>query len=237
MTDAFKVTPKLFEHTIYLWEFNWFSYLNQKVFLWSLLSPFEQQKARCFLRVYDKERYIIIKGILRILTGHLLNISPKQLQFKYNLFGKPILMHSTLAFNLSHSKEQVIYAFCKTASVGVDMQYLDFTKPINLLAKRYFSNQENLILSTFKENSKKELFFEGWVKKEAIVKALGTGIHSSLRKIEVIKQKSFQSYNGNTITLYPIQAPLNFKSYLAISSQFSKAVFKYCKQPICLSEF
>ena len=221
------VTPTLLKHIIYVWELNWSNYLNQKVFLWGLLSPLEREKARQFLCYSDQDQYIVIKGILRLLISRLVDIAPNELIFKHNFFGKPILIDRLLEFNLSHAKDQVVYAFCKTAPLGIDIEYVDFSKPIDKLAQRYFSQRENDILASLKDHYKKEAFFSGWTQKEAIVKNLGFGLQLPLSQVEVaLGTKNLQCINLpnfllehlSNLKMYSLEVQEAFKGCLVIQA-------------------
>ncbi len=88
--------------------------------------------------------------------------------------GKPYVKDSKVQFSISHSDNVWICAF-SDAKVGIDFQFfkeLDFDK----IARRFFSGNENLLLSEKVGHEKKALFFEIWAKKEAAGKFFGTGI-------------------------------------------------------------
>ncbi len=126
------------------WE-HYKSYLPQ---LWLFLSSKEQQRAHQWIAAKDREKFIIIRGILRALLGKFTKCNPKELVFNYNAWGKPLLIYPiTYHFNLSHAKKWAVYAFSKEVPVGIDIEYQNRDLSITKLANRYFSKRENLILA------------------------------------------------------------------------------------------
>src|SRR3989338_1428898 len=70
----------------------------------------------------DQDRYIVARGILRIMMGGYLGSDPCQLQFSYSIYGKPILSGSLLNFNLSHSGDIAVYVFTQNRGIGIDVE-------------------------------------------------------------------------------------------------------------------
>src|ERR1700719_3537543 len=79
------------------------------------LSPDEKDRA-ARLRFEDlRYSFIIARGVLRILLGHYLTVSPISVQFKYGPRGKPALaVPRSIDFNVSHSGSFVVFAFAAT---------------------------------------------------------------------------------------------------------------------------
>src|ERR1700761_7294847 len=77
----------------------------------ALLSPDERNRAQRFHFPLHRRRYTIRRGMLRILLGRYLNQEPTSIAFSYGSHGKPALAGKELHFNLSHSGNQVCFAF------------------------------------------------------------------------------------------------------------------------------
>src|SRR3954464_14756730 len=72
----------------------------------ALLAPDERQRAARLRLKKDRDRFVIARGVLRILLGRYLHRNPADLAFSYSLHGKPFLditSSGDLRFNLSHS--------------------------------------------------------------------------------------------------------------------------------------
>ncbi len=186
---------------IQIYYFNLKKIKVNKSTLTSILSKKEVDRANKFKFEKDRNKFIISRGILRELISKINNIDPKKIKYNINIYGKPFISNENgyrLKFNLSHSGELVIYAFSHESEIGIDIEILDSSINHLELAKNYFTNNEINYLSE-SQNSQKlsENFFRVWTRKEALLKAVGTGLFSDLKKIEtlndIIKLKDLPS--------------------------------------------
>src|SRR5260363_377522 len=144
---------------------------------WHLLDNDEKAKANRFHFNIHRHRFIAARGILRCLAGQLLGQPPNALQFSYTSYGKPILKeYPRLQFNLSHSHDRAIYAFTLDMAIGVDIEYQNSQCDVESIAKRFFTAREFNALQTLPGPEKIATFFKLWVRKEAVLKALGYGL-------------------------------------------------------------
>lgn len=151
-----------------------------------LLSADEQARANRFYFQKDHDRFILARGILRIILGQYLNLSPQQLQFQYNETGKPsLLQHSHLCFNLSHSHQLALYAVAWNRDVGIDVEQIDSERDYESIAARFFSSQEQAALNQLSAARKLQGFFNCWTRKEALLKAIGKGLTLPLDQFAV----------------------------------------------------
>jgi 4'-phosphopantetheinyl transferase len=90
------------------------------------LSPDEVKRAERYHFERDRKRFIVRRGLLRIILGHQLGIEPNRVQFQYHPGGKPSLAESSekdrLCFNLSQSRGIGLYAACWNRELGVDIE-------------------------------------------------------------------------------------------------------------------
>ena len=142
----------------------------------SILSEDEFQKSKNFISIKEKNSFITSRGILRCLLGMYLKIDPKQVEILYGFWGKPYLSpNCSLYFNLSHSRDYVLYAFTSTYEVGIDIEYMDLSLDTEELALVAFSSQEQAYWAKVDPKHKTSCFFKFWVYKEAFLKAIGKG--------------------------------------------------------------
>ncbi|MGH9943003.1 MAG: 4'-phosphopantetheinyl transferase family protein [Pyrinomonadaceae bacterium] len=157
------------------------------------LSIDELARAGRFRFRQDCERFIVARGVLRILIARYLKLEPAQLRFTYNRFGKPALTNAdarehhpaTLRFNLSHSHGLALYAFTQGREVGVDVERIEGEKATQLIAEHFFSTAEVAALRTLPAHLRQTAFFNCWTSKEAYVKARGGGLSCDLRDFDV----------------------------------------------------
>jgi len=146
-------------------------------------------KRMCFEK--DRRRWIVARGLLRSLLGQYLAIEPSGLEFCYNSHGKPFVEHpatgSTFQFNLSHSENLAAYAFVHSRPLGIDVQYtrrqpkVDFEK----MARYQFSQHEYQALCALRRDVQEQAFYQCWTRKEAYLKARGTGMSLPLHQFDV----------------------------------------------------
>lgn len=134
----------------------------------------------------DHDRFILARGILRVLLGRYLDLPPQQLQFQYNPTGKPLLNSQTqLCFNLSHSHQLALYAVAWNRDVGIDVEQISLERDYESIAARFFAPQEQATLNQLSPDLKLQGFFNGWTRKEALLKAIGKGLTLPLDQFAV----------------------------------------------------
>lgn len=154
----------------------------------SILSMSENDRAQRFKQEIHRHRFILARGLLRLLLGHYTGQNPAHIEFIYSDRGKPSLKASqtisNLAFNLSHSQDYVLYAFGHHP-LGVDLEHITPKRDVLGIAQRFFSATELTILEQLSPPDRAITFLRYWVCKEAYVKATGEGLADRLQQIEI----------------------------------------------------
>jgi 4'-phosphopantetheinyl transferase len=176
--------------TIYLPKFYHLanSYLN-------LLDQTEKDIASRFHFHYLKINYIVTHGIIRTLLSGYINQKPDQIEIKKTSFGKPFIENHPLRFNLSHSKNYAICVFGIEREVGIDIEYIREDVVDEALTESILSAEELEIHKRLSQAQKIESFFVQWTRKEAFLKALGTGIKVDLKYLSLPQQLSHDFIN------------------------------------------
>ena len=132
-----------------------------------------------FLPAYRREkieRYKNNDDKIRSLVGGLLlryAFGKRADEIAVDANGKPYLDGEN--FNLSHTDGIVALAVAH-APVGVDIEKV---RPVNFaVSNKIFSESETEFLSTFNQDEKSINFFDIWVGKESVCKAIGSGLTS-----------------------------------------------------------
>jgi 4'-phosphopantetheinyl transferase len=153
------------------------------------LSESERIRAERFHFEKDRKRFIIARGLLRTILGCYLDIEPSRVQFSYGSYGKPALGETSgssgLRFNLSHSHFLALYAVTREREIGVDIEHVRPMPEAEQIVKRFFSARENAVFCALPPSQKDEAFFNCWTRKEAYLKAIGSGLAQPLDQIEV----------------------------------------------------
>jgi 4'-phosphopantetheinyl transferase len=153
------------------------------------LSDDELNRAERFVYVQDRERFIAARGLLRIILGRYLGLSPERLRFRYGPWGKPELAAKLgcerLTFNLSHSRDLALYAVSRKKRVGIDLEHVRPIPEFRQLVERYFSSSEKAVFRALSPDGQMGAFFRGWTRKEAYIKARGQGFALALDRFDV----------------------------------------------------
>jgi 4'-phosphopantetheinyl transferase len=153
----------------------------------SLLLPEETVRADKFAFEHLKRHYEVSQGGLRLLLSRYLRCRPRDLAFTFGPKGKPALrVDSHLQFNLSNSGDLALYAFAVDCELGVDVEQVRAMTDLEQIASRYFCEAEaSELLSIDGRPARQEAFFRCWTRKEAYIKAVGTGLTLPLDQFQV----------------------------------------------------
>lgn len=153
------------------------------------LTPEERARADRFQAPDSRRAFVFGRSLLRQLLGIRLTVEPGALSLETDRNGKPFRRPSPrsadLRFNVSHSSELVTIALAHGFDVGVDLERIQPTADLPLLAERIFSARELDEWNALPEPLRPEAFFNAWTRKEAYVKATGEGLTGALPQIEV----------------------------------------------------
>lgn len=148
------------------------------------LSEDERIRGNKFYFERDRNRFIVGRGLLRIILGRYTNLEPHHLKFSYSSRGKPALSCNSLQFNLSHSQGLVLYAITRDRQIGIDLEQIRPVSDIEQLSKSCFSARESDLICSLPCQEQQNAFFQIWTAKEAYLKATGEGL-AQLRQVEV----------------------------------------------------
>jgi 4'-phosphopantetheinyl transferase len=150
------------------------------------LSDDEQARAARFRRPTTRHQFVVGRGMCRCVLGQQLACPPEQLQFDWLPHGKPQLAppHTALQFNVAHTEGMVLCGVIDRGAIdrgaiGVDVERIE-RQPDLALAERYFAASEASWVRRQPEPAQVAAFLKVWTLKEALIKALGTGLATPL---------------------------------------------------------
>ncbi len=174
------------------------THLRYEVHLWSwcldddslcgeageaLLNEAERARSSRFMTTLLRRRFTAARARLRSLLGAQLGRDPRSLVFVENEFGKPRLVDQPdIHFSLSHSQDRALLAASEGLEIGADLEGVRCVDHLGL-ARRYFHPNE--VAAIERNANPQTAFFQIWTLKEAVVKALGTGLSLPLDEFEV----------------------------------------------------
>ncbi|AKJ29876.1 4'-phosphopantetheinyl transferase family protein [Caldimonas brevitalea] len=144
------------------------------------LSEAERQRAARFVFERDRRRYLAAHCLLREVLAEQCDQAPQALQFRQGIHGKPSLEAGhPLAFNLSHSGDLAAIVVGPDGELGVDIEIVRPMSDVLSLAQHNFTAGENQELRDTDPARRELAFLWGWTRKEACLKALGSGLSLS----------------------------------------------------------
>lgn len=151
----------------------------------SLLTASETARADRFVKSQDGHRFAVGRGRLRQILGLYLDQPPDRIDFDLVHQKKPVIAGGP-AFNLSHTggwAALIVTPDHDALDLGVDIEGIRPFEPG--LPKRVFSPAEQRELATLPQSHHQRGFFHGWTRKEAVIKAVGSGLTADLKGFDV----------------------------------------------------
>lgn len=146
-----------------------------------ILSSDERARAGRFRFSSDRDAYVLTRAIAREVLAGYCGIAPAMLMFEYGPAGKPRLADRTAPrFNIAHSGMLAVIAIAR-GDVGIDVERRK--PPVPEVTPDVFSALETRVIQS--ADDPLIAFYDIWTRKEALVKAKGTGLSESLAEVDV----------------------------------------------------
>lgn len=151
----------------------------------AMLSAAEQDRAARFRFERDARRYGASHVALRQVLAHALGLAdPAQIDYAHNAHGKPQLATGGLHFNMSHSGDWALIGISTRHALGVDLEVCKPMPDASDLAQRHFTPAEYAAYLASPLDQREATFLRCWTRKEACLKALGSGLSIEPRGFE-----------------------------------------------------
>lgn len=211
------------ENTVHVWRAELVSATED------FLSRDEREKAAQFHFDKDRTRYVAARSILRRLIGRYEGVPPESTEFTYNTYGKPTLGGSSLRFNASHSGGLALLAFARHRNIGVDIERIRGDFASKEIASQFFSEDEIKALRALPPEKLAPAFFACWARKEAFIKAHGSGLSLPLHQFTVsvngpakLLRTDFDPDAVNQWTLHDLPVASDFAAALAVEGEVAE---------------
>lgn len=174
------------------------------------LSPEEMSRARRFRGEELSRRYRRAHAALRILLARELGCEPAAVPIVTPGGGKPRLRQTDVRFNLSHSGSLVAVALARGREVGIDVEVCgrELGDVVDLAGRVGHAN-ETLALAAIDGRGRDDAFLRLWTMREALLKALGTGLIGAPTSIDtspVLHGVRSIEWNGWSVKAVPAPA-------------------------------
>lgn len=143
----------------------------------------QKLRDKIMLKRQQRDRQLSVAGyllLLKLIEHFGINLKLDDLQ--YNPYQRPGF--DGFDFNISHSGDRVICCATDTGKLGVDIELIN---PVAINYDDYFirAEQQNIRAAANPDMA----FFKYWTRKEAVLKAVGTGVYTPLLDIDVSADK------------------------------------------------
>lgn len=146
----------------------------------NVLSADEENKALRFKRDADRRSFRLRKYVLRQLLSVFTGVEASALTYHYGEHRKPAV--AGVAFNSSHSGDCILIAIAPIA-VGIDVEHIRQDFDFDVLMDTCFTAEEHAFIN---QGERRNNFFSLWTRKEAILKANGTGLITHLNELNCL---------------------------------------------------
>ena len=166
------------EKTVQIWALHDWAAQETCQALIHVLSQDERQRANSYRQIEHRTSFIYRRCTLRWLMGRYLDCHPASLRFELNQFGKPALQGLDAAgfeFSISQTEGLAVLAFAWNCRVGVDVEKLAYDIDFHGVGQAVFSGDEQAAVNASMHDVSSD-FFTIWTRKEALLKAVGTGL-------------------------------------------------------------
>lgn len=142
-------------------------------------------RAAAFHAERNRRRFAECRAHLRRILASRTSLDPATIRFRYGSHGRPDLADNPLdlRFSVSHSSEHAVIAVTRERDLGIDIEVSRRIDHLDSLAERYLAPVEIEQLAL--EDDKVHAFWKAWTRKEAYVKALGTGLSGRICEFAV----------------------------------------------------
>ena len=154
------------------------------------LSEDERRRSERFRRDEDGLAFVSRRLFLRETLGRYVGRPPGALEFVEGAHGKPALRGAEgIEFSLSRSGAWALLGVARGRAVGVDVERLEprleDQEELSLLSRRVLTVTERFELEALPGRQRACAFLQLWARKEALLKALGTGLSLAPERVEV----------------------------------------------------
>lgn len=181
--------PPLLEDEVHVWLASLDQWPGDDRSILSTLSTREQERACRFRRDDDKKRYVYARWLIHRFLSTYLATPVDRVELVYDDLGKPrVDVDPPLFCNWSHSGRLIVLAFTRVGEVGVDVELLRPLPDVDLLTQQYLTTPERHKVMSHAAETRSSVFIQYWTRKEAYLKALGTGLTRAPNSFTVIPQ-------------------------------------------------
>ena len=135
------------------------------------------------------------RALVRTLVSQLTGRPPQSLQFDKSAHGKPYLQGvDSIGFNVSHSRQYTLVALSAAGEIGCDVEDRFVAADVKALGTLVLHETELQAMQHLSEPQQLQSLMRYWVRKEAALKAIGSGFLEDPRLLVVGLDDEFATW-------------------------------------------
>jgi 4'-phosphopantetheinyl transferase len=202
---------------------------------WDVLSPEESRRASSYRFAKDRREFVVTRAVLRQILAHYTGESAADLCFDSSSSGKPVLRgRQGLHFSVSHSSDLALLAVARNP-VGIDVEQMRSGILWQTAVGHYLSPREQSYVQTLPVAARTGALYRCWTRKEAVLKALGTGLLYPPQQVSGLpesKKSCVVSLLERRWVVRQVPAPQSYAAAVAIEDSGQRIQWRRWKFPV-----
>lgn len=181
----------------------------------ALLPDGELERASRFHFPRDAEAWITWRAGLRRILAAYLATDPAEVSLQAGPSDKPLLAapHHGLHFNLSHSHQLAAVIVSRDGPVGIDLEPLDRAASLPE-CREEFCHPDEIARLPEDPASLEQALLAIWVAKEALLKALGTGLGFPPQQLQIVGDRGHTRADLQGLGALKLATPADLPDHL-----------------------
>jgi len=187
------------------------------------ISRDEEDTASRFYFERHRHAYRFAHAMLRDVLSRYVGCHPSEIEFRRNQYGKPYLAtgdNEDVRFNMAHSGRVVVIGLALRRRIGVDVELIRPLPDLDAVSDDHFTAAERAVMQGLSEQDQLRAFFTCWTRKEAYIKAIGTGFSMRLNTFDTLIPGDAQGRAVGPCWLSDLTVPEGYAGAVAVESGF-----------------
>ena len=201
---------------------------------WDSLAPDEARQASRYRFPQACREFVARRAVLRQLLAQYSGRAAAELRFDLRADGKPVLKNEEgLHFSMSHSSGLAVVAVAHKP-VGIDLEHVQALFG-EALMEQCLSDREQCYVRALPAEQRNLALYRCWTRKEAVLKALGTGLLYPPQQVNVIagtKKTCVVRLFSREWLVRQVAAPRGYAAAVAIEEPHGRLVCRSRKFPV-----
>jgi 4'-phosphopantetheinyl transferase len=202
---------------------------------WDVLTPEETRLASSYRFAKDRREFVVTRAVLRQILAHYTGEAAADLCFDSSSSGKPVLRgRQGLHFSVSHSSGLALLAIARNP-VGIDVEQTRSGILWQTAVGHYLSPREQSYVQALPVAARTVALHRCWTRKEAVLKALGTGLLYPPQQVRVLpesKKPCVVSLLERRWVVRQVPAPRSYTAAVAVEVSGQRIQWRRWKFPV-----